>query len=200
MPSYAPFSARTIGTRSKASLGVFRVKTDASPASKPWSVARDGLIGALGHRGAARRHVDAIRRGRFDIARDDEQRGQRVTKVGRTKRKQREGGDCHHTRCGRVAANRRFLDAAAVVDVVDTLHRAFDQLAHQRRRHLVRASGALGLEGRDDRRLEGGLVLLEIERDLIVAHLAHQRTNQEPAGASCAASNTAIRKPKMRRG
>ena len=50
---------------------------------------RDRLIGALGHGGVARRHFDAIRRRRLDVARDDEQRRQRMAKVGRTEARTR---------------------------------------------------------------------------------------------------------------
>ena len=50
----------------------------------------DHLIGALGHRGVARLHLDAIRRRRFDVARDDEDRRQRVTEIRRAEREQRD--------------------------------------------------------------------------------------------------------------
>ncbi len=142
----------------------------------------DRLVGAARHGGISRGDVDAIRRGGFDGARDDQERRERLTEIRGAERKNRErrGGD--DAGGHRVAAKRLPLDAATILDFLAALERRLEQPPHQRRRHLLRTAGTLRVQRGDDRRLERRLVFFEVERDLFVADLAQQWTDDEPAG------------------
>ena len=178
MPSYDPFSALTIGTRSNALADPLRIRMAASAASKPDERGADHLIGALGDGRVAGLDLDAVRRRGLDVARDDEDRRQRVTEIRRTEREERDRRRGDRAGDPDVALHRLALDALALLDLVHALDRVFDQAADQLRRPVA---GPLGRFHRaEDRRIERRLVLFEIQRDLFVGDLARQRPREEP--------------------
>src|SRR5687767_12624227 len=105
-----------------------------------------------------------------------------MTQVGWAYRKQRECGYRNDSCRCRVAAKRHALNAPPLVDLVRSLDGGLDEALHQRRRHLVSTARALGFHGRHDRRLQRGLMLLQIQRHLLVADTPHHWTHEEPPG------------------
>ena len=141
----------------------------------------DALVGAARDGDVAGGHLDAVRRRRFDIARDDEQGGQGMAQVGGAEREQCQRGDGDRGQRCAVAPDRCPLDAAAVLHVPHFRHRGFDEAANEGGGIRRTAAAAPGFHGADDRGLQRRLVFLEVERDLLVAGAAHQRTHQQVA-------------------
>ena len=98
---------------------------------------RNGLIRAFRNGGVSGRHVDAIRRGRFDVTRHHQQRRERMTEIGRPECKQRHGGDRDDRRCARVATDRQPLDAATFFNLLRSLDGCFDEAPDQRWRGVA---------------------------------------------------------------
>ncbi len=93
----------------------------------------------------------------------------------------REDRDGRHRGCAkaqRVVAHRVALDAFAVLNALHALDGAFDQPLDQRRRRFVRPFGRL--HRAQDRGVERGLVLFQVQRHLFVGDLAGERTRKEP--------------------
>ena len=148
---------------------------------EPGQVRGNGLVRAARHRRVAGRDLDAIGGGRQDVARHDEQRRQRVPEVRGTEPEERDGADGERRERQAVAAHRHALDAAPAFNLLALVHRRLDELAHERRRVRRVGASAARFDGADDPRLQGRLVLFEVERDLLVARAAHQRPHEEVA-------------------
>ena len=148
---------------------------------EPGQLRGNGLVRAARHGRVAGRDLDAIGGGRQDVARHDEQRRQRVAEVRGTEPEERDGADGERRERQAVAAHRHALDAAPAFNLLALVHRRLDELADERRRVRRVGAAVARFDGADDGRLQGRLVLFEVERDLLVARAAHQRPHEQVA-------------------
>ncbi len=144
---------------------------------------RDLLVRALGHSGGPRRHDDLERHGRFNITRDEERR-QRVAQHRRAGAEDGEAEDEDGRRGDRVAFEPALLHLLRRIAREARLDGGFDQPRNERGRPVVGVDGRVpgGVDRADDRGVEAGRVLLEVERYLFIRGLPAQRTDHEHGG------------------
>ena len=143
----------------------------------------DGLVGAAGHGGVARGHVDAVRAGRLDVAGRQQERADPVPQVVGTEQQQQDGaGGRGRQQAGR-AGELLLLDVAPHVGVAHLLDGRFDEAAHDLRR-VVEPGGALALlgllHGAQQRGLQRRLMLLQVERHALVRDAPRHRPDEQP--------------------
>ena len=183
IPSQLPSSLRTIGISSHCEVGelVFRCALEDDVfGGKPKQLRLHGLIGALRHGRVSRRHVEAVGHRGFDVPEIKQQRRCRVAQERRADHHDEYRGDRDAGKAGRPLLQRRLIGAARGIHPDACVDRLLDDLADERFRLGGDTAVAARLHRAEQRRLQRRLMLFEVERHLLVAHLPAQRPDHEP--------------------